>query len=109
MQHIEDDMDELFQRAAENYPLKDGKGDWESVAKRLVVADDSKDVIVPSKTKRNKKGIAIILFLFMLLAGSIAFYIFTPNTSNEDIAGDSTIENDNTTLNRKPGNTNVPT
>ena len=22
MQHLEDDMDELFQRAAENYPLK---------------------------------------------------------------------------------------
>ena len=90
MQHIEDDMDELFQKAAENYPLKNGKGDWESVAKKLEVEDDPKEVIVPLKTKKNKKGIVIILFLFMLLAGSLMFYIFTQNASSNKVAGKST-------------------
>ena len=33
-------MDDLFQRAAENYPLQSGKGDWENIAKRI--ADESK-------------------------------------------------------------------
>jgi hypothetical protein len=100
-------MDELFQRAAENYPLKDGKGDWQSVAKKLAVADDSKDAVVPVTTKRNKKGIAIILFLCMLVGGSLMFYIFTPNVSDKKLAGKSTVEKGNTTLNKKPGDNNA--
>ncbi len=109
MQHIEDDMDELFQRAAENYPLKNEKGNWESVAKRLAADDDSKDVVVPLKTKKNKKGIAIILFLFILLAGSLMFYIITQQPTRNNLADKSTIKNNNTTLNKKPGDNNVIT
>src|SRR5438067_4507395 len=33
MQYIDDDMDELFRRAAENYPLKTDGADWEKVKK----------------------------------------------------------------------------
>ncbi len=41
MQHLGNDMDDLFQRAAENYPLEQGAGDWEGIAKRI--ADEAKD------------------------------------------------------------------
>ncbi|MEO6734244.1 MAG: outer membrane beta-barrel protein [Ferruginibacter sp.] len=66
-------MDELFQRASENYPLQNGKDDWERIAKRI--ADDSDDNAAVSfpGSKKDKKIIALIIALFFLLAGWIVF------------------------------------
>ena len=38
MQDIDNDMDDLFQRAAENYPLRVDNGDWESIARKIADA-----------------------------------------------------------------------
>ena len=83
MQHLENDMDDLFQRAADNYPLQPGKGDWESVAKRISDGDDSPAVIAPVRDKRNKKFIALsLLLLFTLVAGWLIFQNTRTGTNN---------------------------
>ncbi len=69
MQHLENDMDELFQRAAENYPLKEGKGDWESIAKRISDTEGSPEIVVPTQRKGSKKIIALALLLFIVVTG----------------------------------------
>ena len=35
MQHLNDDMDELFRKAADEYPLNTGTPDWNKVAQGL--------------------------------------------------------------------------
>ncbi|MEO8860036.1 MAG: outer membrane beta-barrel protein [Ginsengibacter sp.] len=65
MQHIENDMDDLFQRAGENYPLKNS-ADWESVSKRLGM--ENKPLTTPSKRKKSRKIIPLLLLL--ILSGS---------------------------------------
>lgn len=55
MQFINDDMDDLFRRAAEEYPLKTDKGDWNKLLAKMK-ADGS-----------NKKGNKTKYLLFFLL------------------------------------------
>ncbi len=43
-------MDDLFRRAAENYPLNTGKGDWDKIDKKLAVLAVSEET---SKTRKN--------------------------------------------------------
>jgi hypothetical protein len=74
MQHLGNDMDDLFQRAAENYPLEQGPGGWEDIAKRIAdVSKDTKPVAPPANNKnKNKKLIALAVLFF--LSGS--WFIF---------------------------------
>ncbi|MGH2649559.1 MAG: outer membrane beta-barrel protein [Ginsengibacter sp.] len=104
MEHLDNDMDDLFQRAAENYPLQDGKGDWESVAKRIAVKDDPKEVAVPLKSKKNKKLIIFFLFLFILLSGGLMLHILSKPASTENHAIELTKELDNKSYGAKPNN-----
>ncbi len=69
-------MDELFQRAAENYPLNKGKGDWENVAQRI--ADKPGEPVMPAVSKNNtiKKITALCL---LLCIGTISWFIFQNN------------------------------
>lgn len=76
MQHLENDMDDLFQRAAENYPLQSGKDDWESVAKRITEESKPADVTPNNITKKVKRFIYIFLLLFIASAG---WFLFTNN------------------------------
>ncbi len=74
MQYLENDMDDLFQRAAENYPLQSGKGDWESIAKRMADEPKEAETAPASKSIKNKKFIALLLILLILsTAGWLMF------------------------------------
>lgn len=73
MQHLENDMDDLFQRAAENYPLQEGKGDWGNIAKRISDNPHSPEVVAPLRNNRNKKFIALAFLLFTLVIGWLMF------------------------------------
>jgi hypothetical protein len=64
MQYVNDDMDELFRRAAENYPLDTNSGDWSKVAAALQNA-------APPPARKKNKGRFLWLFLlvpFLLIA-----------------------------------------
>lgn len=79
MQNIENDMDDLFKRAAEEYPLDISHGDWESVEKRLALAE-------PRATKgtlnKNNYKKLFLLVLLIVLFSSIGFMILTPGSKN---------------------------
>jgi hypothetical protein len=75
VEHLENDMDDLFQRAAENYPLQPGKSDWENIAKRLADKFPPHQDILPLKTKKNKKVILVPIVLLVVLAiGWLVFF-----------------------------------
>ncbi|MEP6928238.1 MAG: hypothetical protein ABI834_11400 [Ginsengibacter sp.] len=82
MQHVDNDMDELFQRAAENYPLRVDNGDWESIAQKIADTSNASIAVAPAG-KGNKKVIALAALLFLFL-GLYIFQKFATNTTHEN-------------------------
>lgn len=77
MQPISPDMDDLFRKASENYPLKQGRDRWEEIASKL-----DKHSQPPEKTNKRgyKRYLAILLFLFAFL---FLTDIFLPDSKNK--------------------------
>jgi hypothetical protein len=70
MQYLNDDMDELFRRAAENYPLNTNSANWNEVQKKLSAAGVGDETVVVEKKKFNKS-----LLLLLLLIPAIWIYV----------------------------------
>ncbi|MEP7252883.1 MAG: outer membrane beta-barrel protein [Ginsengibacter sp.] len=73
MQDIEHDMDDLFQRAAENYPLNPGKSDWEGIAKKLNEGVEPAPAFVSVKKTRDKRIIVLFLVLTFLFSSWLIY------------------------------------
>lgn len=71
MQHLDHDMDELFQKAAEDYPLSTGTGDWDAVSKKLNAQDAVVTKPVKSNSGKRKYLTAILLLLVILVISDI--------------------------------------
>jgi len=105
MQHINDDIDELYRHAAEDYPLKIEGADWDSVAKRL--NDDKDDAALPlmlfPKTQVNsgKKYRYLLLLLLIPAAFITAKYTGLLN-------GDGNHTNNTETATAKNNTANTP-
>lgn len=67
MQHLGNDMDDLFQRAAENYPLEQGADNWAGIVKGIT--DEAKDkeplLLRPNNKNKIKKLIALSVVIFL--------------------------------------------
>ena len=63
MQFVNDDMDDLFRRAAEEYPLKTDSADWDKLASKMQAEDEHKNA---SGKKRNKAKYLLLLALIPL-------------------------------------------
>ncbi|MEO7802382.1 MAG: hypothetical protein ABIR81_10295 [Ginsengibacter sp.] len=72
MPHLDNDMDELFQKAGEYYSPQKGAGDWESIAKRLASKSDSSPFAAPAG-KRKKILLTVTLLLTGLFIGGYLF------------------------------------
>ncbi len=63
-------MDDLFRKAADDYPLKTGKSDWDKIAPAL-----QSSPVVPVATKRSNRkkrtGLLLLLFISLLTAGGV--------------------------------------
>ena len=78
MQDIENDMDDLFRRAGENYPLKKSKGDWESVLKKIPMPIEQ-ELPLKKQTKNDSKKIFILFLLaVILILSGILIYNLDP-------------------------------
>ena len=53
MQYVNDDMDEVFRRAAEHYPLDTNSSNWDKVARALASPEDPQPE--QPKKKNNRK------------------------------------------------------
>lgn len=78
MQYVNDDMDELFKRAAEDYPLDTSSADWNKVLAALQGETNGKTI---SEDKRNKNG-RLLWLLLLLPLGLICNQFNSPGSLN---------------------------
>src|ERR1700748_3847389 len=78
MEHLENDMDDLFQKAGELYPLKTTGSDWDAVAGKLQneIPGDVHDLTGPTAIPTRRRTWLLLLLLIPLGLG--VFY-FTGN------------------------------
>jgi hypothetical protein len=74
MQYVNDDMDELFRRAAENYPLDTKGADWNKVLGALQGEAPLKAI---AEKKKNKNG-RLLWLLLLLPLGLICNQLYSP-------------------------------
>jgi hypothetical protein len=78
MQSVNDDMDELFRSAAENYPLDTNSADWNKVLSALQGQTQAKTI---SEKKENKNG-RLLWLLLLLPLGLICNQLYSPGIAN---------------------------
>jgi hypothetical protein len=100
MQYINDDMDELFRRAAENYPLNTNSADWNEVQKKLFAVGAGEQATVAEKKKFNKS-----LLLLLLLLPAIWIYVNSVQQQKQQ-SGKMVVEK-GVSSNNAPSNSNV--
>ena len=88
MQYVENDMDDLFRRAAQNYPLKTEAKGWDDIAGVLAPQANS-EVIVNKKSKRKNKW--LILLAFLMVSTAVTFVIYTNNLQR--LSSNATVKN----------------
>jgi hypothetical protein len=69
MQDVENNMDDLFRKAARAYPLKDGRDDWDKIAPLLM---DSPVFSVPAQqglSLKRQSSLFLFLLLFLFVTG----------------------------------------
>jgi hypothetical protein len=86
-----DDLDNLFRRAAEDYPLRTNSSDWDKVARELDEGEDDASFIIPpvyTGEEKNKRRKILLLLLLLPLLG-IGYYFFSAHSSSsiKNIAG----------------------
>jgi hypothetical protein len=83
MQYVNDDMDDLFRRAAENYPLDTNSADWDKIAAELDIK--------PEKTKdsvfRDHRFLWLLLLLPLSFVCNHLFNAGSPVLLNTDQNG----------------------
>ena len=100
MPHKNDNLEELFQKAGEDYPLKTDNSNWDSVAARLT--DSGTKKVVAGKYKFLKyAAIAIVL-----LGGSAILYMFQFNYSGNK--AEKQVSKQNITKHQQTNSTEVP-
>ena len=67
MQYQNDDMDELFRRAADGYPLKMQEDNWDAVAGKLSVPAATAVGVNQQKSKKNNYKPATLLLLLLFI------------------------------------------
>jgi len=72
MQHLNDDMDDLFRKAADDYPLKTGVPDWNKVAMGL------SDAAAPAPIVRERRYRRFLWFFLLIPIGFIVKEIADP-------------------------------
>lgn len=77
MQLLDDDMDELFRKAASDYPLNTGGGDWEAMRNRLQQAENNQQGTATGRLKGRwwfKPGLFVIMTALLLITAVKGLY-----------------------------------
>ena len=86
MQFVENDMDDLFRKAAQNYPLKTEAKGWDDIA-GVLAPQAGGGAIADKKSKRKNKW--LILLAFLIVSSAVSFFIYSNNgmRSSSDAIG----------------------
>lgn len=84
MQYQNEDMDELFRRAADGYPLKLQDEGWDAVAEKLAGSGTVPvaNAVGSKKSKRKKYKLALLSLLFLLISGTTFFFVSNEENTN---------------------------
>jgi hypothetical protein len=88
MQYVNDDMDELFRRAAENYPLDTSGANWNKVL-ALMEGETGEKTVSEKKQNNNRRFLWLLLLLPL---GLVCNHLYTPgflNSNSEQSAGET--------------------
>lgn len=80
MPDLDDHMDELFQKAAANYPLKTKPGNFDDLLP--FVAGETASTTAPA-AKKGKRRLTLLLLAFLVTGGSIVTYFISNNNSGD--------------------------
>lgn len=80
MQYLENDMDELFRKAADKYPLKTEASDWDKIAPALARTNSS----VGSGHSAKRKYAWLLLLVFLFAASPALILFFNKKHGNPD-------------------------
>jgi hypothetical protein len=77
MEHLDNDMDDLFQKAGDHYPLKTNESDWDGVLGKLGEGGPRDQTAIPgviAKGKTNKRRWGFLLLLIPIGLGSVIYF-----------------------------------
>ena len=98
MPYINDNLEELFKNAAEDYPLKTNNSDWNSVASKI-------NITALNPKEKNNRFLAYTIFALLLLGGSLIFYksrFESQSLSNKEISTKNIANNVDEPQQQKP-------
>jgi len=93
MEHLENDMDDLFQKAGELYPLKTSESDWDTMLGKLNeegFGDQKGAIKMNSGVLRNKR---IWLSLLLLIPVSIGSMFYFSNSKSKTLSAIKNLQN----------------
>lgn len=79
MSNLDNHMDELFQKAAENYPLKTAPGNFDDLMPFIA----GKTVAITNPIIKGKPKTALLLIVFLITGGTISTYLINNYSSNK--------------------------
>lgn len=79
MQYVNDDMDDVFRKAADNYPLDTKSADWNKVLSAL---QGENNVASPTADRKNKNG-RLLWLLLLVPFGLICNKLYSPGSSDK--------------------------
>ena len=80
MDHVNEDMDELFRKAGELYPLKTTNSDWDTVIGKLGSADEAGQSGLSGGDRKNHRWRWLLLLIPAALGGAL-YTVHLHNTS----------------------------
>ncbi len=88
-----DDLDDLFRRAAEDYPLRTNSSDWSKIARELDEGENDASFIIPpvytGEEKNKRRRVLLLLLLLPLLGVGYFLYNSQGSSSIKNIAATS--------------------
>ncbi|HSZ33843.1 MAG TPA: outer membrane beta-barrel protein [Puia sp.] len=93
MEHLENDMDDLFQKAGELYPLKTSESDWESMLGKLNedgLGNQKGAIKMNSRLIGNKRKWLSLLLLIPIGVGSILYF---SNSGTKNLSATTKLQN----------------
>jgi len=77
MEHVDNDMDDLFRKAGDLYPLKTSESDWDGVLGKLrieTLGDQASIPVIAAKGKNKKRRWGFLLLLIPIGLGSVIYF-----------------------------------
>ena len=88
MQDIGSNIDELFRKAAENYPVKPGEDNWDHIVSKI-----SGNTTIAETTNRNQYKKYLTIMVLFLLVMFLGFYFLIPGSKQGTVSVDERQQN----------------